>query len=523
MHRTTKILALSGAAALFTFGFVAARPITDRPGERALALVPQTAKALVVVDLNPSASQILTFKQIEESLGASGFDQLASQVLKPFNLPPKIGASLTAHMGRGALVALQSLDFKAPLVFISVDNPSQLDTEFSNAIYPKFYKGVKYFGLASKSPGVGSFIGDYFVIAEKPEDLVPVKRISLGLDKPIIADSRFTSAWSHRPDATNVSVMFDPAGAMGEWAALNVGLGSEGLQFSLAGKGDMNDSTIARLASIASFDQPTISKIPGNPYLAIGISQLTTLVGEELTKALPPTDADALKGRMLVGLYPHDAATSTGLDLIAVMDDANGADTSTMLTEGAKKLGETLKQQPDGTTVDPMETSTYRSATITKISKKVANDFLDGIKSVAKAEQKSEEASITKALNVEKLLEDKTLCMAQIGKVGIVSTSENLLKKTVDGYLDKSANASWIVNQQVGVKIDLAQIAKMMGAEVDKAKLPKKELEAFTQVMEALSAMPGSVQIGGAIHKDGRFSLTGAWPMDYARVFKVRK
>jgi len=226
---------------------------------------------------------------------------------------------------------------------------------------------------------------------------------------------------------------------------------------------------------------------------------------------------------MLVGLYPHDATTSTGMDLIAVLDDSNGADTSKMLSEGYKKLGESLKEQPEADFGEPLETSTYRSATITKISKKVSEFYLDGVRSLAKAELKSEEASFTKALNVEKLIEDKTLCMAQIGKVGIVATSEVLLKKTVDGYLDKSANATWIMNQQVGLRLDLAQISKMLLAEIDKEKLPKKELETFATLMEALSAMPGAVQISGGIQKDGRFNVSGAWPMDYAKVFKKIK
>lgn len=521
MKRVTQLALFGTLSAVTVAGYWGANVVFDRPGERALKYVPAETTFLFVIDLSPTPSQLLTFKNLESKLGADSWKQPFAFWRQDSKYNPAVSKLVTQYMGRGGVFMRRGEYGKGRMFLLSMNDIEGFQKKMDKILSPSQYKGIKTYPIKDSKDVLG-ILGDYLVYTDDKELLVKSAEVGSDRSKSILAKPQFMTHMANKPDQTNFSGFFKQYLGDGGWAAMHGGFTETGIKIVSNGWMDPNKEIGKRLSAILPFDSTISQRIPAGSYLSFIVSNLGDLMGPqpalEANSAFEnPADADWLKTRAMVSIYPADQANTTGFDVLAIMDDSEGANPAAMLLDGAKTMAKAMTDE--NAPSDALESKEYRGAKITQFraeySEALAESLFGGLReSVVDGNPKMKDA-----VKWDLVTGGKSFCMAEIGKVGIVSTSDALLQKAIDSYLDKSGDASWTVGNQVGLKIDFNRLATGVSNMVNLAKMESKVRTPMEKIIEMLRSRPESMTLTGQMKPSGDFRVEMFLPLDYSKLY----
>jgi hypothetical protein len=449
-------------------------------------------------------------------------------------------------------------------VFVATKSAEKVQTEIEkegDAVTIAGHKCVKF----KTGDGFATLIGQHFVITTTEALL---KRIIETKDDPkgsVAELAEFKAARASLPSDANwmffvapkgIKTFQDQAKAIGgtntanvptvEWMAASATLRNEGVQFDYYGPADSTKSpALKALGEIAALNPATFDKLPAGAYGVTGYSQLGKYVDmttemmkgsegvtEEMNKSLESLKEEtgldlhsdivpALNGNMILAVYPDAKRPTESVDIVAVIDEANGADPATLAEKVRqiveKKLAEEAAKHPTTTTPaagsqELMTSRTYGDVTCWSLNDTMRNDLVEGVSgSMGSKPPKlspADEAMYKKynipppqpsgpsKSDINHYTDGKTFTYAVIGKSVIVASSEAMLNTAIDAWNGKAPG--------LGTDTKFASMRKSIQPS-SQAVL----MVSIGRVLEALRPMMDKQTAGGPIATNDILSIFG--------------
>jgi len=534
----------SGLLAAFA-GAYAFRTLFQRPGESALKYIPADAFVVVSVDLSPSPTQALAFKHIDDALGRNGLGHFAEDSLLDMFTHTAFNAELAPFIKRGGAGCVEKKPGKGDeftgLIFLAISDANQVQKILAKHCSARFYKGVKHYALANNN-ALAMIVDDYLVISDSATEFLKVKQIQDGELKPITSVAEFTSARDQVASDANVlafvsksmvqKTLKDSLKKAPEWVAMGMAVRDGGIGVSMAGKTDIKEFPgLKGYASAPGIRSDLMQVLPSGSYGLVATSDpaeafsgIEKTLEDEKDAKKAITDVEdsteksiglsvkgdllpALKGDAVVGVYPSTTGDPVGVDLLAVIDDSNGANPG----DAVEKFGAFMEKQnaKEGNAPKMFVKKGIEGATLYRINDTMEADM-----------QKSLGDGIDpKQFNKPALVGNKTVVFATLGKVVFASTSQTLLDRAINSYNAKSGNLAADVKfapyekdlldgSQSIIALSLGRIAEGVKNTVhptnmkeDDSKLFNSILDAFSTLKEPFSiktkALPNGIGAGG--------------------------
>lgn len=549
----TAMVALTGAYAI--------RTLMARPGEGALRYVPADSLLVASIDLVPSATQAIAFKQIDDAMSRNGMDQLfeksvlelADQSKTTHDLRPLILRSgaicITGKKGGGD-------NGESGLVFLAVKDGPQANQILQKDAFPKFFKGMRYY-KTGKSSMLMMVVDDLLVLTDKPEQFAKVKAIQDGTAKSITTVPEFVAAKQNIADDANVMVYVSPKIAedlMGpsskkvnlpNWLAFGLAVRDGGIGLSCASKMDLAINPGAKNVAQAPGIRSDLFQImpngsygmfvmsdPASYYDAIKSSLtdehatkkqvaemedgLQKSLGLSLQKDLLP----ALKGDAVAAVYPSQVGDPAGLDVLLVVDDSNGADPA----EAVDRFQVFAEQQvaKEGNSPKLFDEKQIPGGREYRINDKMQADM-----------RKSLGDGVGTGVNrKDALIGNKTIVFAMVGKTVIASTSQELLDRTLASYQSKTDGLTGdakfapyektlLDGSQSMMAFSLSRIAEGVKNSVGTSSMNADSKKMFDSVISIFESLKDPLYIKGKASPDGTNSGGAFIPMDYDKLINL--
>jgi len=523
-RRAVWIFVGTASAATLVGATLLQQALFTRHGERALEYVPEGYKLVAFLDFTPTPSQISTFQKIDEAMGPDGMKGAIESFLNQSPLPEKVRPILANNIDRGLAFAGDFGKSERFLVLIPLKNRTEVELEMNKVAMPKFVKGAKVHtllksevkgkekGMLGPTDAYAGWAGRYLVIASSIDQLVQVKNIEFGTQKTVLNDPSFIRAMQERPNDSNLTVMYTDDGAATpeskKWMSLYGGLADSGIYLSFGGKLDTKSEDVQKALRTPMFTRADAAKLPGGALFTLALTDLREIAGA------PPEDEMAqgiMGGKKVIALYPGDPKTGKGVDLLMFMDDTNGAKHDMVGKMIAEQI---VPPNPDEKDQKPAWTdSTYKGFSV----KELAADVRDGFKDMIRGEAKDA------SMNMETVLQDKTVAMAKSGDNWIMATNRNLLNRAIDTYSAKNGGLDQLADAQIGITINFQTLVSSVKSIVNMEKLEKKQRDEMESFLNNFSADPndlGMFELKIKGQPDGYVSLLGRVPVNYSKVFK---
>lgn len=550
-------LALSTVCVGAWAGLSAFRQITARTGEAALSLVPSDALAVASIDLSPSASQILAFKHIDDSLQRNGMSELVgsgiADLFEP-HAPGKEGLRplLTRH---GALVLLASADGKLeqskPVGLVAVTSGADALTALQKGGVTRYYKGFRYYKLKNGQQLYAVF-DNVLAIAGEPESLYAIYQTKSGQKAPITTVADFQSARTQLADDANLMVFASPRvfnslpsevqyRANG-WISMGMAIREGGIGMTYAGASDMSAMPgLAKFGEIAPVRSDLFKVLPSGAYGTIAMSQPTKmfegfedaiLTGVDAKKGLRDMEDSmaketgmslrkdvlpAFRGNSIFAAYPSEAPTA-GVDGLVVIDDLQGATPA----DAADRFMDWVARQMEKEGGQPIPWTKRVDGDVTyfRINDKVEGDMKKNLFGGPEGRTK------------QVLSQDKTVAWAFVGKTVLLATSQKLLDRAIVAYRTKTDTLatdpklgrieSEVTNgsQQIGA-FSVARIAEGIQNTVEKRDLDEPQAKPWRSLLAAFTKLDEPLRFHARMFPDGRFTGGTFIPMDYDKMIDL--
>jgi len=540
-------------------GAFAYKTLFARPGESALQYVPSDALLAVSIDLNPSPTQSLAFKHIDDALSRNGLDRFAENSFLDMVEKTPLNKELTPLVKRGVAGCLEQKPGKngpeyTGMIFISLTDGSQAQEIIQKYAQVQFYKGAKYY-VAPKSHASMMVVDDFLVLAESPGELLKVKEIREGTLKSITTVPEFVAARDQVASDANVLVFASPklltdvakgkVGTTPNWVALGIAVRDGGIGLSVASKTDFNQyPDMKAYAALPPVRKDLFQVLPEGAYGVFALSDpsaifdaasKTLVTGKDQHKALQDAEDSTeksiglsvrkdlipgLQGDVVAALYPSQLAEPVGLDVLAIIDDQNGGDPATAV----EKFQAFLNQQTakGGNAPSLFNKKVLGAVTEYRINDKAEADMRKGIGNGMDPDQ----------FNKSSLVGNKTVVFALIGKTVIAATSQDLLDRAVASYSSKTnglagdalfaaSEKSVLDGSQSFVDLSVSRIAQGIKNTIHSSKMSPEGAKMFETVMEALESLKEPLTIKGKTSEDGLSSGGVFIPMDYDKLIDI--
>lgn len=530
----------------------------DRPGEGALHLVPANALVAVSVDLSPSASQAMVFKKIDDALARNDLKGVVengfSDILDQGKEVPAL-RDLATRSGAFALLAPNAGDKKnsdPTIFFLGLTDGQKAVQAIAKALKMQFYKGTPYY--VPKNGGLAmTVIGDELVVSPNPQNLHAVKQVA-DKEKPGMVDApEYAAARASLDSDANVMVFLNPAmlkttdpknerlakvaDSIG-WVAMGVAVRDGGISLSVHGTMDPDKFTALKaLADLKPLRSDLYKVLPSGAYGAVAVAQEGAVIDAAMATASDFGAKDdlekfkkdfakssgvdiendlvpALQGNIAIAFYPSEKYQTGGLDVLAMVDDQNGADPAKVADKLRaaidKSFADQHKQGPFMERADDGEGATWM------LAPNVEQDMRDGL----------EKAFDAPEIKGEMLSVGKTVVYTTRGKTVFVSTSRKLMERALNTYKTGTGSvaddASFVQpgvlegSQDVMI-LNVAKIAKGVAATLNFDKMDKDAAGAVQGILSMFDTL--NVPLYGK----GSFSSTSASgtlfiPLDYDKL-----
>lgn len=553
-------LALGAGLLASLAGVYAFRSLSARPGEGALRLVPNDALVVATLDLSPSVSQTLAFKQIDSALARNGLDSLTQgSLLSMFERDAKGVDELSPMLLRSAAIAILpgpkgTTDDAKGVAFFAVRDGVEAQRVLDKNGVPQYWKGMKAYKLRN-GHGVMLVVDDLLVAAENVQALYQVNQVRTGAAPAITANADFAGARTHVADDANLMAFVSPkalneaapkdiSSPAADWLALGVAIRDGGLGISTSGLIDVKkEPEIAKFGQVAPVRSDlfkilpagaygmTVVSQPASMYEAVepsvmkdkdarkGIAEMESSLQKETGISFRKDVLPAFKGDFILAAYPQKDEVA-GIDLLAVADDTNGANPA----DAAARLQDYIRQQieKEGNSQGPLWTSREASgARFFRISDKVESDM-----------RKSFGDMDDQQVNKKALVGTKTIAWAVVGKAVIVSTNEDLLERTVATYqgaaggLDTdakfaSSEKETLDGSQQVLLLSISRVAEGVRNTVRTAKMRADDRKTFEGIVGMLEGLNQPLALHAKLQSDGHVAAGAFIPLDYDKVIDL--
>jgi hypothetical protein len=552
---TIAITVWSLVAATTVAGVVAYKTVFSRPGADALELLPKSATAVFVMDLNPAPSQAGVYKRINDALDRNQlgkrFDSMLfdatntgnpkAELFRPYLQRGAVCAALPGDPNPRFLMLLPISDAGAVLKLLQENGQAQSAN------------GMSYYTMNSPTGGPQSptnlcfaVIADRLVISDIPGALSEVMKTSRGEVARLIDQPDFQAARRAIPADANLFTLVSPAftkelakrDTLSSWGTFAITLRDQGIE--MVGNG----TTAADLlpAQFKDRERPALradllKSLPENPYALVAAAGLgndlksgleeakktdeyqrdVSRMEKELDLSLDRDVLPNLQGTSVAALYP--AAAGSSLDLVLLMDSDNGAKPAAMVQKLVDEFtsGEKFRDPEASSATPPVPISEKETIGDWTITKPTAKEQAETEKSLAESE---------KSLGMPKMFQNKTLVMATKGGAVLVATSRELLDKAMSSYDARNTSEASSAalaglsarrdnRDQFLMAISLAAISETIRHGFDASKMDKNGQKTYNEVMDAVAKFRDPVLYSGFMTKQGEMNVKMMIPMDW--------
>ncbi|RYG24499.1 hypothetical protein EON82_10495 [bacterium] len=546
MHRRVLPYAFLAFAATAAAGGVALNRLLDRPGESALAFVPANALGAISLDLVPAPDQVLAFKSIDEMISSAAAKEpqaktaknaLIGTLLHEFANKPEL-EPISKQVDRSIALAFLPEQGKPEgegegVVLLPVKDPQAIASFLASKGKPETAGGIPMVAIKSKDGSTVHFSlqGSVLVASGEAWPVADVVRAATGKSSALVADPAFAAARARAIPSANLLVFVSPKMAKGEeWLTGSMTIRDTGIEVGVSGQ--TNDPDVIKAGSLVPLGPDVMAKLPRGAYGFLAAAQpgpAMALAGEALDEPskgmkeelgidLKTDMIPAMSGNTVFGLYPS-FGPDAGIDLLIVMDDANGADPAKL----ARKLEKALEEKIDEDGGGAQEWKVVTHAPDGTEMSRLADEPVDDLRK----ELSNAEKSFFRPLTLSR---GKTIAWASVGNSLVFASSQSLLERAVASRKTPSlannlagdaafgANPSSATDGQVSYTLSMKRLAEGLRntidpshMDVETAKMYRKSLSIYDNVTEPFN-------LRAKMEPNGRYTGYVSIPFDWTKL-----
>ena len=537
MRRRILPYSLLALAAVATTGAVAVNRLLDRPGESAFALVPSNALGVMSLDLVPAPDQVLAFKNIDATIAAANGGKMDTGSLLAEVFSDPWMKPVIEQVDRSIAVAVlpkpTAKDEDGIVAFIALKDSGALqETLAKKAKAEKMDGSTVYWLMKGKKREAAVMVQDgYAIVSDKAWPVLAVSRVARNAAPSILSDPGFAAARDRALGSSNLLVMVSPGIIKNsDWFVGSMAIRETGVEFAVNGITD--DPKILKGGQIKPLDRAVLDAMPRGAYGFMAMSQpgaAVALAGDELDSGAKEVkenmDLDlrkeilpAFTGNVALGFYPS-FGPDAGLDLLMLVDDANGADPADL----AKKLEGFLDKQYQENAPDPgkswKRTLPLPGAEAMVLDDEATAEMQKGVKVV--------EHSYFRPLTLSR---GKTVAWAQIGDSVILATSKELLARAVatktspspatslSGDAAFGANPAGTADGQFSLAFSMSRVVQGMRNTIDPSHMSAQDATMYRRVLGLYDATTEPLAIRGKMDPSGRYEAFYSAPVDWSKL-----
>lgn len=545
------VVSLAGAYAFKTF--------FARPGEAAIRLIPADAVLVGSIDLVPSPQQALTFKSIEDALNRNGMSQIASgSFLDVLGQSPVEQQIRTYALRSGALgLWMEDANGRKEMrgaALVALSDGAAVDSILAKQGQVEFYRGLRCYHLSKGSPVVAVF-DDVLAVSTRPEDLYKIKLTHDG-GASVANAPDFQAARQRVVSDANLMVFVSPkllaqipnapSSAGVDWTTADLAIRDGGIEVNATGAADPSKSPMlaemAKAAPIRSdlfqvlpsgaygvtvmsqpgrFFKATESTLEQQPQTARGIDDaeqgLRKQVGIDVHEDILP----ALQGTSVLAAYPSDGDNPSGVNLLAVVDDQNGANPTEVVNKLRRFAERQMEKDKPGQTLftEADNGGAHEVLLAGDYEKQLRDSFGHGAK--------DSNGVLNPGFGA-----DKTVGWATVGNTVIAATSKSLLDRAVASYEQKAGSlhtdpafaadeTTLLDGSQAITAFNLGRIATGVENSLNLASMDPKGRDMVKSILDAFKPLSSPLYLKSRVSPDGRSTAGVFIPLDYAKMIDL--
>ena len=522
------------------------RSLFARPGESALAYLPQDTAVAISIDLNPSPQQAMVFKKLDDALARNDMkDSLDRGVIEMMRDGDPAAQEIAKYTRRNGVVAAlpdETGEWRG-VMLIAISDAKGLDAYLRKAGKVKFFKGAQYWNIG---PAEDSYavLGDHLIVGEKPFSMWRVHRVMQGYEAPLTELKEFAAARATVPVDANIMAFLNPKHAkeldgkvaLDKWGCMSASIRDGGFEitadhdFNLDSMPEFKDISHAKALSADAMDALPAGAVGAFAFAQPGIygkgakSMATSSpeapegdqgpsFDEEVRDFLgvdPDTDiANALLGNVSMAFYP--SADGKSADALALIDSANGANPR-LLLEKIRYHMEEMSKEEDGDFV-PFTSEEYQGSTILKFNMPEEED---------NGGTPHEPPMEGMPFDFDALVKDKELSMVVRGDSVLLASSVAMAKRAIDSAAGRSANMASdrsfvpsLSGSQSVWGFHFGRLAKVIRDVADESQMSESDQKSFNDAMSAMEKLTTPMSMELSVAPDGNTKIRLFIPMDY--------
>ncbi len=456
---------------LIVTGTIAYKILTNRPGEQAIHLIPANALMVMTVDLTPSAAQIPVFNRIQKAIQNQGLEKQFEGALNSAGQDSEIARAVKPHVTNSLAFAMlpkpgASAENADPVIFFSLKDTDEVAKILAQRGTRAAVNGLTYYRLKNDNTSA-AIIAEYLVMAQAPSALAQIARMHSDAGLRSVAELReYQWARGALPEDANFMFFLSPSAlaeldkeskAFGvnpfrttKWFGISATVRDQGIMFDYRWPYDSNAMPgLKHMAQIPPVDDSIYKRLPSGAYGVTLLSQPSRYwdfirdavsidpgARQEFTKGMAEFEKETgisvdrdimpgLNGSFWLAVYP-DPNTEVGV--VAVFDDANGADPAALADKvRAYVAGDSVKKPAEIVRFLPLQRGNATYWHLDDASKKALNEGLQGAASSVNPGGPPPEVQQPKK-------PEATVVYAQVGKAVLIASSQDLLDKAVAAY-----------------------------------------------------------------------------------------
>jgi hypothetical protein len=549
VHRRVLPYALLAFAATAAAGGVALNRLLDRPGESALAFVPANALVVVSVDLVPAPDQVLAFKSIDEMISTAAGKEPKAQMAKTALIGSFLHAlgnkpelePLAQQVDRSIAVALlekpgskatESLDGEG-VGLLPVKDPQAVASFLRAKGKAETAEGVPMFGVKSKDGTTMHLAlqGSVLVAADANWAVARIAKVAQGNSPSLTSDAAYLTARAKALSSANLLVFVNPKVAKGEdWLTGSMTIRDTGIELGVSGQAD--DADIKKIGSLTPLGSNVMASLPRGAYGFLAAAQpgpAMALSGEDLDEAskdikkeldidLKADMVPAMGGNTIFGFYPS-FGPDAGIDLLVVMDDANGADPAKLARKLEKAIQAKIDEDGGSAQEWKVVTNTADGTEIRRLADEPVEDIRKGLREAEK--------SFFRPLTLSR---GKTIAWTTVGNSVLFASSQSLLERAVAARKSPSlamglsgdaafgANPSAAADGQVAFAMSLKRLAEGIRNTVDPSHMSADTAKIYRRTLSFFDGVTEPLAFRAKMGADGRFNGYVSVPFDWTKL-----
>ena len=537
MRRRILPYSLLALAAVATTGAVVAHRVLDRPGESAFALVPANALGVMSLDLVPSPDQVMAFKNIDRTISAANGGRMdTGSLLSEFFSDPWM-QPLVDQVDRSIAVAYlpdpkgKTKDDGGIVAFIALKDPVALqDALAKRGKAARMEGGTFYWLMKGKQQEAAVMVRDgYAIVSDKAWPLLAVSRVARNAAPSIVSDPAFAAARARALDSSNLLVMVSP-GIMKnpDWFVASMAVRETGMDF--AANGITDDPQFLKGGQLKMLDRSVVDALPRGAYGFMAMSQpgaAVALAGNSLDESAKEiqknTDLDLRKdilpafgGNVALGFYPS-FGPDAGLDLLVLVDDANGADPADLAKKLEALIDKEMQDNPSGG--DWKTALPLPGAEGTTLTDETSVEMQKGIREV--------ERSYFRPLTLSK---GKTVAWAKVGDSVLLATSKNLLERAVASKTNPSPalslsgdaalgmNPAGTSDGQFSLAFSMSRVVEGLRNTIDPSHMTAQDATMYRRMLNLYDGTTEPLAIRAKMDPSGRYDFFYSAPFDWSKL-----